>query len=258
MNAKLYGNVARPALVMSGSWDPVLPEHVEIIDRLVRDAHSKFLDAVIVMFDPAPSSFVLQRTRPGTTWVPYNDADVHLRIFFQRGGDAVLKISFKEEYLDLGVAELFESITAHVEVAEFWFGSRQRFGNGPNGSQSSLIKHARDHSIRLRRLANQKVQERSFVVRSQLQEGQLTLAFDVARVPPIRARPRSGKLKLPWTPGTYAAIPLFDLPHQLIMVPRNRISVELKAGKDGAQMVWPDPTVNYLAFIAGPADGLPA
>ncbi|MCC6606493.1 MAG: hypothetical protein IT327_25015 [Anaerolineae bacterium] len=257
MKATLYGNSTRPSLVMSGSWDPVLPEHVELMDRLVRDAHNKSLDAVIVMFDPAPSSFVLRRTRPGSTWVTYNDADVNMRIFFQRGVDAVLIISFKEEYLDMGVAELFESITAHVEVAEFWFGSRQRFGNGPNGSQATLITFAREHNIRLRRLANLKLQERSYLVRSKLQEGHLTEAFDVARVPPIRARPEAGKLNLPWTPGTYAAIPLYDLPHQLILEPRACISVSLEAGgKEGAQLVWPNPQVEFLAFVAGPADGL--
>ena len=255
MNAKLYGNITRPALVISGSWDPVLPEHIELMDRLVKEAHNKSLDAVIVMFDPAPSSFVLQRTHPGSTWVIYNDADVNMRIFFQRGVDAILKISFKEEYLDLGVAELFESITEHVEVAEFWFGSRQRFGNGQNGSQATLIQFAREHQIRLRRLANMKLQERSYLVRSQLQEGQLTQAFDMARVPPIRERPRTGKLNLPWMPGTYAAIPLYDLPHQLILEPRARIAVELEAGKSGTQLVWPNPEVKYLAFVAGPADG---
>lgn len=255
MNAKLYGNITRPSLVMSGSWDPVLPEHVALMDRLVRDAHNKSLDAVIVMFDPAPSSFVLRRTRPGATWVTYNDADVNMRIFFQRGVDAVLKISFKEEYLDLGVAELFESITTHVEVAEFWFGARQRFGNGPNGSQATLIKFARENDIRLRRLANQKLQERSYLVRNQLQGGQLLSAFDVARVPPIRARPYEGKLNLPWAPGIYAAIPLYDLPHQLVLKPRAQITVELEACKKGAQLVWPNPDVKYLAFVAGPADG---
>ncbi len=254
MNAKLYGNVTRPALVMSGSWDPVLPEHVELMDRLVNDAHSKSLDAVIVLFDPAPSSFVLQRTHPGAAWVIYNDADVNMRIFFQRGVDAVLKISFKEEYLDLGVAELFESIAVYVQVVEFWFGSRQRFGNGPNGSQTTLIKFAKERNIRLRRLANLNLQELSYLVRSQLQEGHLTQAFGATRVPPIRARPRSGKLHLPWRPGTYAAVPLDDLPHQLISEPRVRISVELVAKKKGGQLVWPNPEVNYLAFVAGPAD----
>lgn len=256
MHAELYGNVTRPAQVMAGSWDPILPEHVELIDRLVTDAHKKSMDAAIVMFDPAPSSFVLQRTHPGATWVTYNDADVNMRIFLQRGVDAVLKISFKEEYLDLGVVELFDSITAHVEVTEFWFGSRQRFGNGPNGSQATLIKFAKEHNIRLRRLANLKLQERSYLVRSQLQGGQLTQAFQVARVPPIRARPQTGKLNLPWTPGTYAAIPLYDLPHQLIMKPRTRIFVELEDGKEGAHLVWPNPEMRYLAFVAGPADTL--
>lgn len=256
MKAKLYGNITRPALIMSGSWDPVLPEHVTLIDRLVQDAHSKSLDAVIVMFDPAPSSFVLRRTRPGSTWITYNDADVNMRIFLRRGVDAVLKISFKEEYLDLGVAELFESITEHVEVTEFWFGARQRFGNGSNGSQATLIKFARENDIRLRRLANQKLEERSYLVRSQLQEGQILSAFDVARVPPIRARPSTGKLNLPWAPGTYAAIPLHDLPHQLILKPRPQIAVELEASKLGAQLTWPDPNMEFLAFVAGPADGL--
>ena len=108
----------------------------------------------------------------------------------------------------------------------------------------------------MRRLANLKLQERSYLVRSQLQGGQLIAAFDIARVPPIRARPHTGKLNLPWATGTYAAIPLNDLPRKLILKPHNWIPVELEVGKKGAELVWPDPEIEFLAFIAGPADSL--
>lgn len=257
MDAQLYGTITKSAVVMVGSWDPVLPEHIALIDRMVNYGRQKSLATLIVMLDPAPSSFVLQRTRPDANWVTYNDADVNMHLFRRRGIDAILKVDFKEDYLDLGVKETFDTILPWAEVAEFWFGAQQRFGNGENGSQGTLVRYARQQQIRLRRLANLKLGERSYLVRNYLQAGQLRQAFELARIPPVRSQPESGEMKLPWQAGRYWAVPLDELPKHMIMSPRELVSVELQANSHGhSTMVWPNSDMNYLAFAAGPSDGV--
>lgn len=256
MEAELFGTITKPALVMAGSWDPVLPEHVALMDRLVNYAQKEGMTAVVVMLDPAPSSFVLQKTRPGLNWVTYNDADINMHIFRRRGVDAILKIDFQESFLDMGVQELFQAIKPHAHVAEFWFGAQQRFGNGDNGSQATLVRYARHENIRLRRLANLKVGERSYLVRNCLQHGQLAEAFQMARIPPVRKRPTiSPEMRLPWKAGNYLAIPLDTLPTQMIMNRKQMIPLQLHAAEQGhSTMQWPSDDIQYLAFTAGPVD----
>ncbi len=257
MNATLYGEVHNPVVVIAGGWDPILVPHLELVDRLVDYAREQNRASMIVMFDPSPSLFILKAANPQAKWITYNEADVTMQLFFARGVDAILRVHFIKDYLDLGVAEFLTTITAHAQIAELWFGARQSFGRGEIGSQGTLISMARRQGIRLRKLAEVDTQKMGYTVRSFLQEGCPARTVEYTNTLPIRTKPLSGKLSLPWMPGLYRAIPLKVLVDPFHLIEQGEyetIDLIFRKKGTGSEVDWPNPEINYLAFVSGPQD----
>lgn len=259
MKSTLYGKVTNPVVVMAGSWDPFLTLHQELIVRMVNHSNEHNLSSMIVIFDPAPSKYILEMSKPDTKWITYNDVDVLKHYLFALGVNAVLRVHFVPEYLELGAAEFLDTIKEQAKIAEMWFGAKQRFGPGESGSQRMLIKLAKAQGISLRRLANAETPQVSYKVRAFLEDGNPHKAFAYTQTVPIRAKPSSGSLNLPWRPGVYRAIPLDRLNDANLydlfeMGTHCSIDLTLTDHKHGAELHWPSNDIQYLAFVGGPRD----
>ena len=255
MNATLYGQVNKPALAFMGSWDPILPEHIQLVKRMVNEASSKGFAPLLIMLDPAPAAFLMKENPE--EWVVYNETEVRVHNLLKHGLSGVLCIHFEKKHLAYGAAEMFATICHHVELAEFWFGAKQTFGRGPAGSQPVTIRLARERNIRLYRLADLGVLEKGGNVRNHLANGAPATATLQAQYPPIRTRPLNNELHLPWHPGKYQVLPITDLNqvNHISLCNDAKLNIILRPETDSTSLTeWPDPKINYLVFVSGPQD----
>lgn len=257
MKATLYGSVEKPVVALAGSWDPILPSHIQAVKGLIRYAHKNSLSSVLIIFDPAPALFVLKQKDETAEWITYNDTDINISRLLQCGLDAILVIHFQPAYLTFGVAELFDTVCAYSNLVEFWFGADQSFGRGANGAQEAVVELAQLHGFRLKRLPQTNLNKISTKVRQFIATGYFAEAIKCVDYPVIRQRPQDGVLNLPWKPGLYQALPL-DCPMEVVVTDDTvdkTIKLALYAKNNRVSVCeWPDPQVPYLAFVAGPRD----
>jgi len=255
MRATLDGRPAAPAVAVVGTWDPFFSDHQELCRTLVRDAHARGLAAAAILLHPSPTRFI--GSMFGADELPVYD-DVQARIWRMRrcGLDAVVTVRLSGRDIDLGAAEFFDVVTGALEIDELWLGARQSLGRGPAGSQQTIAEQAQRHAIRLRILPDPpediRVSRRS--VERLLVSGQIAEAIHQVGHPPIWRRPRSGRLRLAWQPGSYEAAPLNDpgAPYSAA-----RLRVTLAADKAVSVLDWPETRAKYLAFVSGPSDAVP-
>lgn len=262
MDATLYGQVTHPAIIFCGAWDPILPEHLQIVNRMIDNARSKGLCNALIIFDPAPASFVLKKINSNANWVNYTETNVTIQYLLEAGLDAVLHVHFKPEYLDMGVTEFFDTVLAHMRVAEFWFGAKQSLGRGPAGSQTEIVKQARERQIRLRRLSIVDTEKMGNQARFYLSNGSIEKAIACTGHPPIRKRPSSlqSPITLPWSSGIYRAIPTrYNSFKNATVKTLEPIPITMEQanpikGINTVAFNWPDPQIEYLTFVSGPND----
>jgi FAD synthase len=244
----LHGTVRRPAAIVVGTWDPLLPDHLELFARLSHAAHRTARDFVTVMLDPAPPLL-----RWGATaWAVYDGASIREHLIRQSGSNAVLRIRFAKGDLDGNAAQFLNFVGSHLQFTELYLGDGQVLGNGPDGMESAIAPYLKKHGVLLRRLPPSGLTPTISNVRALLALGRVRRAREIVGRPPTWARPPAGVLRLEWRPGTYRAVPVTQPNGE----PRaDPIAIELTAQARGLpRMNWPQRQSRYLAFIAGPAD----
>jgi FAD synthase len=248
MRAVLHGEVRRPAAIVVGTWDPLLPDHLELFAQLSRAAHRRSLDFVAVMLDPAPPLL-----RWGaTSWAVYDGPSTRQHLIRQSGSDAVVRIRFAKRDLDATTAQFLALVGSQLEFTELYLGAGQVLGNGPDGTEGAIACYLAKRGMLLRRLPPTGLTPTISQVRALLAVGRVRSASALVGRPPTWARPPAGVLRLAWRPGTYRAVPILQPngePHA------DPIEIELIAQAHGLpRMSWPHLPSKYLAFTAGPGD----
>jgi FAD synthase len=246
MRAKLHGQVSGPCAVAVGTWDPFLPAHRELIEQLSSEARRNSLASVVVLIDPPPSLFVWGHH----DWPIFDEVRTRIKLIFGCGVDAVLLIHFTKADVNAGAAEFFTLLQSHVTVAELWLGTFQTLGSGLRGATAAVNELAEEQGIHMVRLPPLRLETQD--VRRLLAAGRLQEAGRVVGRAPIRRRPNAHTVRLAWLPGRYRVVPLTSA---LDSAREGPFSVELASEVQGTpSLLWPDRTIRYLAFVAGPAD----
>jgi FAD synthase len=248
VRAALHGTVRRPATIIVGTWDPLLPDHLELFARLSGAAHQNSRDFVVVMLDPAPPLL-----RWGlASWAVYDGASIRQHLIRQAGSDAVLRIRFAKRDLDATAAQFLTFVGSHLTFTELSLGDGQILGNGPEGAEPAIARYMAERGMLLRHLPPTSLTPTISQVRALLSIGRVRRAREIVGRPPTWTRPPAGALRLAWRPGTYHAVPLSQptgVPHT------DPIAIELTPQARGLpRMCWPPLPSRYIAFIAGPAD----
>lgn len=248
MKATLSGQITTPAVTIVGVWDPFLAAHRQLFEEVSAYARQHGLASLAVVLNPNPVTFIY-----GPAEAPVYD-DIHTRVQLMHccGFDGILQIRFTKNDLNAAPGDFFDLIQASgITIKELWLGARQLLGRGPESSMEALQALCERREIQLRRLPHAQLETET--VRGHLGAGRLVEATRLVGRPPLRSRPRSGTCRLAWSPGIYRAMPL-DTP-QRQCESGNCIDVTLSAARDGLPAFsWPDRTIPYLAFIAGPGD----
>ena len=248
MKATLLGQIEEPAVTIVGVWDPFLPGHRHLFAEVCTYARQHGLASLAVVLDPNPVTFIY-----GLAEAPvYDDIRTRIQLMYCCGFDAILHVRFAKSDLNAGPGDFLDLVQAFgITIKELWLGARQLLGRGPESSMEALHALCERREIQIRRLPHAQLETEP--VRHHLRAGCLVEATRLVGRPPLRSKPRSGKCRLAWSPGLYHAVPL-DTPERPC-AGRTCIDVTLTAERGRlSAFSWPDRTIPYLAFIAGPGD----
>ncbi len=235
-------------MAVVGNFDPLVQAHRQLMERLFLRSRSRSLTSLAIVFHPNPRALLFGPQ----DWPIYNDIKARIAIIRACGVAAVMLIHFTKKDLDLGAEDLFKLVNLHTHLEEFWLGSRQSLGFGPQGSQNTITKLAKKQHTQVKFLPPSTAEKDSYFARQALASGHVRKAKRLVGFPPIWNRPRSSKIRLPWPPGDYIGVPLDD-PLSSNRFPRIPVRLET-ATSTSVTFEWPDRSIEWLAFVKGPGD----
>lgn len=237
---------------MVGTWDPVVDAHRELFQRLGRRGKRAKLLPLVIIIHPSPARLV---NPDPSICLEYSDIKSRIALIQECARVNVLVVHFKKRDLDASFSAFLHLVGSHSHLRELWLGASQSLGRGQQGSDVAIRDYTRKHNILLKRLP---YVQRSRVGGEALRligEGKVRDATKSAGHAPIWARPRSGVLHVSWPPGEYLVIPVvkpsFTAGPATGVIPL-RLSTTITGRRQ--RLDWPRRDVEWLAFLAGPAD----
>ena len=242
--------VSGPALAVIGTWDPLLHAHRKLFQELARrGARAGLTPLVIILF---PSPVRLLNPDPALC-LEYTDLRARIALIRECAAVKVLTVRMTARDLDASSRSFIDLIRSHICLRELWLGANQSLGRCRQGSSAAIATLARRRKISLRRLDVCKGSRLGGIALRFLGEGKLRDAIRCVGHAPTWRRPRSGVLKLNWPSGEYLAIPTVR-PSLAPVSPLDPISVKISSTMKGGSLEWPAQNIEWLSFLAGPAD----
>jgi FAD synthase len=240
------------AVAVVGTWDPVVDAHRELFQRLALRGKRAKLSPLVIILHPSPARLV--NPDPGIC-LEYSDIKSRIALIRECARVNVLVVQFKKRDLNASASSFFSIVDSHSRLRELWLGTGQSLGRGQQGSDVAIRDYTRRHNISLKRLPYVQGSRVGGEALRLLGKGEVKDAIKSAGHAPIWRRPRSGVLHVSWPPGEYLAIPMakpsFTADPATGVVPL-RLSTTTKGALP--QLDWPGRDIEWLAFLAGPAD----
>jgi FAD synthase len=238
-----------PAVAIIGEWDPLTPTHLQLFQQLTRYAMKIGRLSVVIMLDPPPPSFIPDDPME---WPVYHDVHARKILIEHTKVDGTVVVKFEARDLDAPFADFFELILDAVQLDEILLGARQSLGRGRESSNTVVEELARRVQVKLTRLPPTSGDAVGRRVRQFLRMGRFKDAAETIGEAPLRARPAGRDLCLSWPAGNYV---VEGRQSPFAATPTCQMEVWLSATARGySNMEWPDPEIEWLAFVAGPYD----
>jgi FAD synthase len=242
----------RPAVAVVGTWDPLLGSHRKLFVRLARRGKKAGLTPLVIILFPSPVR--LLNPEPDNC-LEYSDLAARAALIRESAGVKVLTVHMTVSDLGASTDSFFSLVCAHTPLRELWLGKYQSLGRCKQTSDDALAKLARRRKISLRRLPAHGERDIAQKAWRLIEQGELMRAVRCVGSPPTYRRPRSGVLRTSWPSGRYLAIPARES-----MFPSDSpaeahpISLRVTNAERRRYMKWPERDIQWLTFIAGPAD----
>ncbi|HEX2914992.1 MAG TPA: hypothetical protein VH186_29635 [Chloroflexia bacterium] len=251
MKAIIHGNLSRPVVAVVGVWDPMLPGHRQLFQELMLYAANNSLAPLVIVLDPPPPCLMMG----ASNWPLFDDTRSRIELLQHHGFQGVMQVCFEEKKeLALNASAFFDLVQAHVSLSELWLGANQPLGNRGTSGPREIRRLAQERNFRFHQLPETNLTGLGKQVRDSLVDGHLATAASLLGRPPLRSRPASGTMEIAWQPGAYRAIALDSLAH-FDEDGQEKITLSLVQQANGQRLLhWPDATIPYLAFVAGPGD----
>lgn len=249
MYSTIHGEVDGPAVAVVGSWDPLLNENGILCKMMTGYARRKQMRSVAIVLTPHPGILAFGRAR----FPHYNDFDSRVSILLG-WADAVMHVNMsRREMHEASAAQFLDRVRERLPLAELWMGAKQSLGTGPSGSGKAVLAATRERGIRLKVLTEVDLRPVQKEVRRCVLEGAMRDAAGVAGRPAVLSRPKAGRgARVAWPAGVYGAVAL-RAPDAAVDGEVREVRLSPRA--DGmSEVEWPDRSVRYLAFVAGPGD----
>jgi hypothetical protein len=242
--------VRATALAVIGTWDPLLPAHRKLFQQLARRGTKAGLTPVVIVLFPSPVRLL---NRDPDLCLEYTDLKARIALIRECAPVKVLTIRMTTKDLDTSTRSFFDLIGSHISLRELWLGANQSLGRCKQGSDAAIVGLARRRKIALRRLDVCKASRAGGAAFRFLGAGKLKDAIQCTGNAPIWGRPKSDVLRLNWPPGNYVALPMIR-PSLTPISTHAPIRVTIVPAKRGGTLEWPAREVEWLSFLAGPAD----
>lgn len=134
----------KPAALCIGAFDGLHLGHKALVEATIQDAKEKGIASIALTFDPDPSAILTPQAQEPMLL----SAEDRAHGLLSWGLDAVVKISFTQEFADLSYQEFFEEVVAQlVEVRSVHVGINFALGVGGRGTPGILEKYLSTHDI---------------------------------------------------------------------------------------------------------------
>ncbi len=249
------GAVNRPLVGVVGVWDPPLLHDRVLFQDLSRTVRGRSLASLVITLDPPPASYALGEGG----WTTHTDLKWRREVQRQCGIDCIAVVRLDPTEADQGAQYFLEKLQHKLPLTELWLGARQTLGRFQQGSRVAIEASCTSLGISVRVLEDITTGQSKGNLRRLLAIGRVAEACRVAGVPPIWRKPQGGELRLPWPPGSYTAIPYSSTvgdgkANSLEQATSARFQVKLHRDADWSWLTWPDPGVEWIAFLQGPGD----
>jgi hypothetical protein len=252
MHLTLHGRPTRPTIATFGTWEPFITTSAEFVKTMVSYAQKRELATTALLVDPSPPAVVQGEEK----WPYFQDVPTRVQLLRDLGIDSVGVIGFAAPDLASGAPEFFELISKEITLAEFWLRTKQSIGSGAKGGTIAVKAECKRLGCTLR-FIKRFTGDVGVVTRESLKMGTLKRAIAVTRTLPTLRRPPSGFVRMAWHIGEYRAFAATSPDTEVTY--GDEITLRLVGGDGGmALLEWPDPSIEYLRFTAGPRDIVPA
>lgn len=162
-------------VVTIGNFDGVHVGHREIVDSLKHKAEQLGCPALLITFDPHPSSVLY----PGRGPALLSNLKKKLALLEECGLDGVLVIDFTLQFAQHSPHDFVEDVLLPLKVRELYVGHDFHFGSGRAGNVSNVAREGKLHDFTVHEitevtLEGEKV--RSSLIRNLISEGDVEKA----------------------------------------------------------------------------------
>jgi hypothetical protein len=252
-----HGRANRLLVGVVGVWDPPLQHHRDLFQDLSRRVQNTSFASLVITLDPPPASYALGEG----VWTTHTDLEWRLEVQRQCGIDYFAVLRLDQAEVDQGARYFLEKLQPDLSLAELWLGAHQTLGRFQPGSRVAVETSCASLGISVRILEDITDVQLKRKLHSLLASGRVAEAYRVGGVPPVWRKPRGGELKLSWPPGSYTAISYTSVEENsktssLEQATSKRFQVELHRDVTWSRLTWPDPSIEWMAFLQGPGDEL--
>jgi FAD synthetase len=248
VRAEVRGEAGNAVSAVIGSWDPLLPSHLDLFRTLARRARAEELRACAVVIAPAPMRYMHPRL-----FRDFDDLETRLALIRESGIETMLIVHFDETDLDATAADFLDLICGELDLKRLWLGATQSLGRGVEGSRAAITTSAGRFGLELSALPIDRRPQDAQQIWAHLARGEISLASRMVGRPPVRARPAGPWAYVGWPVGNYRAVPL-EQARDVLFPPWQGAPIDLQVvrqGQSATAFEWPSSVFNWLAIVDG-------
>ncbi len=146
MEAKIYGSLTRPAVLIVGTWDPFVENYFLLLEHLNQYCQSAGFDALPILLEPSPQHLLHNAVLP-----IYDSPAMRLAQLRSKVKGAVGVFSMAESELGDGVEDFMEVFfKQQVKIAELWLYEGQTMGRGGKSNIAILTETCAEIGIKVK------------------------------------------------------------------------------------------------------------
>lgn len=247
MKAEIFGTLTRPAAIITGTWDALIPGYYELIDYLNKYCQEAGYDALLVVLDPSPQHLLHGKTLP-----VYDCWETRVRQLQAVCQGAVARFSMTEDELGDGVEDFLNVFFEQdVKIAELWLYEGQTMGRGTKSNLKTLANSCASAGVTVKNIPEElNVKQQSHKARELLAEGMVQEAAEIVRHMPTWQKREAGEpIAIGWKEGTYKYYPARLIIGPTAYLINEPATLKIYANEKGNTVFdWPDPAMKYLVF----------
>ncbi len=245
MECRLYGELTKPAVMLVGTWDPLIPNYFSLIEKANEYCEASGYELLLIMLDPMPADFLNNKQSP-----IYDCTSARVKLLNQQFTGAVCTVAMGPEDTAAGVHGFLPKISSQFGLAELWLRRGQTLGSGPQNSVRDINDLCRDLNIVFKILdTDATLAGTANIVRFNLQNGHVSLASELVGHSPLWERQLQANIPIGWKAGYYQYFPARYSAGNDVEVGKAGGVLEVFHNEDGhAVFNWPDNNIELITI----------